>query len=273
MVGQKTTVKWMVAVFALLILLLLPEGCTAPVKAFFRNTTTPIQSFFSQTARSLKAGLDTIRGFGGLAEENKRLYQEILVLQARIRVRENLEDENLELRRQLEFRNRRPEFLIPAEVAARTIGGWWQNIRLAKGRSDGIQMNQAVISPDGLIGKTVNVSAKSAEVLLLSDPACKVSARIQRTGAFGVVSGRGVNRSGYPIVQMQFIHKDTPVRVGDEVVASGLGGVFPRDVLIGYVESVKIEENGLYQEAELLPQAVVNLTDVVFVRGDAEVAP
>lgn len=273
MVGQKTTVKWVAAVLALLLLLLLPDGCTAPVRAFFRNVTTPAQSFFTTTMRSLKAGFDTVRGFGGLAEENKRLYQELLTLQARIEVRENLENENLELRRQLDFRNRRPEYLIPAEVAARTIGGWWQSIRLSKGLADGIQTNQAVLSPDGLIGKTVDVSSYSSEVLLLSDPSCRVSARIQRTGAFGVVSGRGVNESGYPVVKMQFIHKDTPVRVGDEVVASGLGGVFPRDVLIGYVESVRLEEAGLYQEAELLPQAVVNLTDVVFVRGDAEERP
>ena len=70
---------------------------------------------------------------------------------------------------------------------------------------------------------------------------------------------------GYPVVRMEFIHKDTPVRVGDEVVTSGLGGVFPRDVLIGYIETIHTDEAGLYQIADILPQAVINLTDVVFV--------
>jgi len=69
---------------------------------------------------------------------------------------------------------------------------------------------------------------------------------------------------------MQFVHKDTPVRVGNEVVTSGLGGVFPRDILIGYVEAVRTEEGGLYQVADILPQAVINLTNVVFVTASEE---
>jgi rod shape-determining protein MreC len=68
---------------------------------------------------------------------------------------------------------------------------------------------------------------------------------------------------------MQFIHKDAPVRAGDTVVTSGLGGVFPKDILIGYIESVGMEEAGLYQYADIIPKAVTELMDVVFVT-DAE---
>ena len=115
------------------------------------------------------------------------------------------------------------------------------------------------------IGRTGSVSAFGAEVILASDPACKISARIRRTGSFGLVTGRGVNLKGHPLARMQFIHKDTPVHVGDEVVTSGLGGVFPNELLVGYIESVSVDEAGLYQVAEILPQAVVRLTDAVFV--------
>jgi rod shape-determining protein MreC len=75
---------------------------------------------------------------------------------------------------------------------------------------------------------------------------------------------------------MQFIHKDIPVRAGDAVVTSGLGGVFPKDVLIGYVDDVHTEETGLYQYADIIPNAVIDLLDVVFIStgnddsGDAE---
>jgi rod shape-determining protein MreC len=110
-------------------------------------------------------------------------------------------------------------------------------------------------------------------VILLSDPACKVSARIGRTGSFGLVQGLGVNAQGYPVARMRFIHKDAPVHTGDAVVTSGLGGVFPKNILIGYVERVSTEEGGLYQVADIIPKAVAELADVVFVAGgekDAE---
>ena len=265
MFGQKTIFRWGVAAIALLLLFSLPDGCTARFTGFFNDGLTPVQGLFLKAGRSLKAGVDSVRGFGGQAEENRRLYQEVIALQAESRVRDTLEEENLRLSGLLEFRNRQAIELIPAQVVMRSISGWWQSVGLGKGTRSGIRANQAVISPDGLVGRTATVSAYAAQVLLVSDPACKVSARISRTGSFGLVIGRGVNLKGHPVAQMQFIYKDTPVRVGDDVVTSGLGGVFPKDVLIGRIEEVHTDAAGLYQVATLLPQAVVNLTDAVFV--------
>jgi rod shape-determining protein MreC len=265
MFERRTVLKWVAAVCVLALILLLPDGYTVRVKGFFRDWITPVQSGFLKAGRSLKAGADTVRGFGGMAEENRRLKGETVRLQAEARLSKSIEEENLKLRRLLAFHDRQANRLIAAEVAARSINGWWQSVRIAKGTRDGISANRAVVSPDGLVGRTADVSSHSADVLLLSDPACQVSARISRTGSFGLVSGAGVNLKGYPVVRMQFIHKDIPVQIGDEVVTSGLGGVFPRDVIIGYVESVRTEKAGLYQIAEILPPAVINLTDVVFV--------
>lgn len=270
MFGQRIVWRWGAVAVALLLLLSLPGGYTARVKNVFKNLLTPVQGVVLEGARSLKAGVDSVRGFGGLAEENRLLRKEITKLQATSRMRETLEEENLRLTRLFQFRNRQAIDLIPAQVVARSMTGWWQSVGLGKGTSRGIHSNQAVLSPDGLVGRTADVSAFTAEVLLVSDPACKVSARISRTGSFGLVTGRGVNLKGYPAAQMRFIHKDAPVRMGDEVVTSGLGGVFPRDLVIGYVEEVHAEEAGLYQIAEILPQAVSKLTDLVFVTAHEE---
>lgn len=268
MVDKSTVLRWVAAACALLLILLLPDGCTARIKGLFKNALTPVQSAVLKGSRSLKAGVDTVRGFGGMAEENRRLKGELVRLQAEARLTKNIEKENLRIRRLLSFHTKQVRVLIPAEIAARSINGWWQSVRISKGLKDHVDSNRAVISPDGLVGRTAEVSGHTAEVLLLSDPACKVSARVSRTGSFGLVTGQGVNRKGYPTAKMRFIHKDTPIRVGDEVVTSGLGGVFPRDVLIGRIEAIYMEESGLYQEADILPHAVINLTDVVFVAAD-----
>ncbi len=267
---QRSFFKWAAAVTALLLLFSLPGGCTARIKGIFKDTLTPLQRILIKTVQSLKEGVDTVRGFGGLLEENKRLSEEVIYLQAKQVDSENLEQENRHLQDQLDFYNRQKHTLISCQVTARTISGWWQSMRLDKGRAQGVEANRAVISPDGLVGRTDEVSAYTADVLLLSDPACKVSARVSRTGSFGLVTGRGVNAQGYPVARMQFIHKDSPVRAGDAVVTSGLGGVFPKDILIGYIESVSTEEAGLYKVADIIPKAVTELMDVVFVAAEEE---
>lgn len=273
MVERRTVLRWVAAAGALLLILLLPDGCTARFKGFFKNLVTPVQAGFLKGSQSLKAGVDSVRGFGGLAEENRRLKGKLVRLQAKERLTKNVEAENLKLRRLLTFHTKQVRALIPAEIAARSINGWWQSVRISKGLKHGIGSNRAVISPAGLVGRTAGVSSRTAEILLLSDPACKVSARVSRTGSFGLVTGQGVNRKGYPTAEMRFIHKDTPIRVGDEVVTSGLGGIFPRDVLIGRIEAISTEESGLYQVADILPHAVINLADVVFVSADVSRRP
>ncbi len=267
---QKNFLKWVAAGLALLLLFNLPGGCTARIKGIFKDPLTPLQKGFVKISQSLKEGIGAVRGLGGLLEENSRLSEEVIYLQAKQVELENLEQENRHLQDQLDFYNRQKHPLIPCQVTARTISGWWQSMRLDKGRTQGVEANRAVISPDGLVGRTAEVSAHTADVLLLSDPACKVSARVSRTGSFGLVTGRGVNSMGYPVARMQFIHKDAPVQAGDAVVTSGLGGVFPKNILIGYIENVVTEETGLYQVADIIPKAVTELMDVVFVAAKEE---
>lgn len=270
MVTKRSFFKWAMAVVTLLLLFNLPGGCTARIKGVFKDSTSPLQRFFIKTTHSLKEGADAIRGFGGMLEENSRLSEEVIYLQARLVALGNLEQTNRHLQDQLDFYNRQKQALIPCQVTARTISGWWQSIRLDKGKAQGIEANRAVISPDGLVGRTSDVSVYTADVLLLSDPACKVSARVSRTGSFGLVTGCGVNAQGHPVARMQFIHKDAPVKAGDAVVTSGLGGVFPKDILIGYIETVGMEDAGLYQVADIIPKAVTELMDVVFVAAEGE---
>lgn len=267
---RKNLLKWGVAVAALVLLFVLPDGCSRQARGLLRELLTPAQSTLLKTSQRLREGLATVRGFGGLAEENRRLLGELVHLQAQLHLLESLDEENRLLREQLAFRDRSVRGLIAAQVVARSISGWWQTVSIDKGRRDGIFPERAVISPDGLIGRTTDVSARTAEVLLVSDPASRISAKIARTGSFGIVSGAGTDARGYPVARMRFIHKDIPVRPGDTVVTSGLGGIFPRDLLIGYVSRVEMEETGLYQNADVVPNAVLDLLDVVFVYAAAE---
>lgn len=259
---------WVVLVLLLLVLLNLPAAQSLGIKNAVRSAIAPLQESASSGWRRLREGWATVRGLGGMAVENQRMSTELARLLGEVRDLKSLERENEQLRGVLGFSSRAMRDLIPAEVIARSRDGWWQTLRLNKGSEQGLAADQAVISVDGLVGRVASVSARTADVLLLSDPTCRVAAQILRTGAFGIVSGRGPQWDGSVVCRMEFINKNIPVQPGDEVITSGLGGIFPRGLLIGYVDRVTTDRSGLYQYAEIISKAELGTLQYVFAVRD-----
>lgn len=262
---DRSIVLWVVLGAVLLVVLNLPASVSDRAKGMLREGIAPLQGALSGFSRWIGESVRSVRGIGGLVRENQQMSAELVRLRNEVRDLRSLIQDNAELREQLQFTTQAKRQLTPCEVIARDITGWWETIRLSKGLSDGVSMDMAVMTSDGLIGKTVDVSARTCDVLLISDPACKVSARIVRTGAFGVVAGIGPAKAGQAACQMEFINKNVPVLPGDEVVTSGLGGVFPKGLLIGYVDKIYKDETGLFQRADIIPKADLGMLTYVFV--------
>ncbi|MEN7973645.1 MAG: rod shape-determining protein MreC [Verrucomicrobiota bacterium] len=255
----------------------LPSSLSLKGKGAVRGVVAPAERGTSGIRQRFSETISAIRGIGGAMEENRDLRHELVRVQVELDKLRNVEAENLRLRRAFRFRHQQSYSMIPCDVISRSISGWWNTVRIGKGTVGGVRENHAVISPDGFVGKTVEVSKHTAEVLLVCDPACRVSAKVERAGTFGLVRGAGVDFKGHPVARMEFIDKDAEIRVGDEVVASGLSGegsVSPKGVHIGYVTKVRKDKSGLFQYAEIAPSATVSLLDYVFVvSADAEVKP
>jgi rod shape-determining protein MreC len=261
---------WVILGAALLIALNLPNAVSGQAKAALREGISPLQGALAGLSRWIRESVRSVRGIGGLMSDNQQLAAELVRLRNEVRDLRSLSKENAELREQLQFVAQAKRRLIAGEVIARDITGWWETIRLNKGSGDGVSMDMAVIASDGLIGKTVDVSSRTCDVLLISDPYCKVSARIARTGAFGIVAGNGPARSGQAACQMEFINKNAPALPGDEVVTSGLGGIFPKGLLIGYVDKTDMDGTGLFQRADIIPKADLGMLTYVFVVAEPE---
>ena len=252
---ERSVVVWLILGTALLVALNLPDAWSERGKGVVRDVLSPLQALVSGLQyRSAQWG-SAVRGLGEMALENQQLSAEITRLRSEIRYLEALEAENVALRAQLGFLSRPHYRLIPAEVIGRDISGWWQTVRIGKGLAEGIESDMAVVTPDGLVGRTRSVSAGTADILLISDPSSKVSAYLPRVDAHGILSGRGVTPRGVAMLQMEFINKDARVREGDEVVSSGLGGTYPKGLLIGYIEQVSLDDSGLFQRAQIRPAA------------------
>ncbi len=258
-------VKWVLLGAALLVALNVPGPVSHQVKTAMREGMAPLQGLLTSAAKRLRETGRAIKGFGGIAAENRRLRQEVVRLRTKLHALSRMQAENEELRALLEFRERSSRNLIPAEVIARNISGWWQTVRLNKGEGHGISRDAAVLTAQGLVGRTISTSPKTSDVLLLSDPACRVAVMVSRPGAFGILSGRGVDASGDVLLELNFLNKDREIREGDMVVTSGLGGIFPRGLLVGYVQQAEIDDSGLYQRAVVLPKADLGGLTTAFV--------
>ena len=259
-----------VAAVALLLLVFVPlPALTLKGKSAVRGAMTPAERTTSSLWKRLSEAAAAIRGIGGALEKTRELSHELVRAQAELSRLSEAEEDNKRLRKAFNFRREQPFSMIPCDVVSRNISGWWNAVRIGKGSRDGIEEGHAVISPDGLVGKTTEVSPFTTEVLLLSDPACRVSAKIKRVDAFGLVRGMGTSLRGEPRARIEFVNKDITIRVNDEVVTSGLGA-FPKGVHIGYVNKVYRDDSGLFQYAEIVPRATVGLLDYVFVLSSTE---
>ena len=168
--------------------------------------------------------------------------------------------ENERLRRMLGFNLNLPYDLVPAEIRSVSLSSQIRSIIIDAGTEKGIDVNMPVISPSGVVGKTIAVTRGASTVQLLMDPACKIAARDQESRASGIVS-----YSGGQYLSLTNVPADQQVRVGDRVVSSGLGGIFPQGLFIGTVVKSERKEGELFLEIEIDPGADFSVLEEVFV--------
>ena len=145
-------------------------------------------------------------------------------------------------------------------MISRNPTSWYRTLTLNRGSLDGVAANDPVIGALGLIGKVVSVSPFTSEVLLILDGEGQVGALVRDgsgAGTFGIVQGtykRGsrFNPESLGDLQMLFIRQDN-VNVGDLVLTSGDGGVYPKDIPIGKVKEVHLDATGLLKTAYIVP--------------------
>lgn len=194
-----------------------------------------------------------------LRAENERLAQE------ETRTAE-LEGENARLRQLLEFRERLNGDLIAAHVVGRDATGLARTIVIDRGERDGVFKGTAVVVPAGVVGHVFVTSRHAARVLLVNDHNSGVDGMVQRTRASGIVEGTPDGGCG-----LKFVKRTEDVQTGDEVVTSGLDGIFPKGLPIGRVVTVDKRGQGLFQYAEIAPAVEFDrLEEVLVTRGVVE---
>ena len=180
--------------------------------------------------------------------ENDKLRKRIQGLEIERNKWLEAEATNRRLQQLLEFRSHLPVGSVTASIIANSASTWFQSCLLDKGSDDRVRKGMAVVTPLGVLGQVVSVTARSAKVLLITDPNSGVDVLVQRTRAHGIVSGSLENG---PI--LKYVKRSEDIQVGDRLITSGLDGIFPKGMMVGTVIKVRKQNLGLFQYIEVMP--------------------
>ena len=245
-------------------------GLWEPVEELLSRATMPLQKGISQIVDQVGSLSQTARDLRELRQQNEELEAEnARLLLEIVRLRE-IEVEAALQRDLLNFAQSHPSFDIQgAHIVGMVIGRDPSNLQryvtLDVGRKAGVARNMPVVTNRGLVGRISEVGDSWSRVLLITDVSSSVNAITQSTRATGLVQGRP---DGLPV--MRDIPQGDTVSVGDTVFTSGLGGNFPRQILIGQITAVERNDYDLYQMAIIQPTVDFDHLEMVLIITDFE---
>jgi rod shape-determining protein MreC len=225
----------------------------------------PLQLAAQATTNWIQDIQNNYSTLAGYRSENEKLRKRIQELEVEKNQLLEAEATNRRLQQILEFSSQLPSGSLIASIIADSASSWFKSCLLDKGSADGVRKGSAVVTPLGVVGQVVAVTARTAKVLLLTDPNSGVDVLVQRTRARGIVSGSLDNGT-----ILKYVKRSEDIQEGDRLVTSGIDGVFPKGVVVGAVTKVRKQTLGLFQHIEVMP--AVNLArteEVLIVKPDA----
>ena len=223
--------------FAIALMFLLLESFKSPIPHKLRtiatDVVTPILTLLDEPIRSTQDGIERLVGVGIIFDENIRLKDENEDLRHWQNAALQLGRENERLLAILKGAGKEVPTIATGRVVGVGGGAFESSVIINVGADADIQRNWPVVNDLGLVGRIITVGKLSSRVLLLTDLNSRVPVRIARTGVLAILEG-----SNSDVMNLNFLSADANVQLGDRVITSGHGSMFPPDLPIGIVTSV-----------------------------------
>jgi rod shape-determining protein MreC len=211
---------------------------------------------FSRVQRTMSSGMDGIRGawgnyvaLRGARVENEALHKQVADLEVRLQEQRALAARTVKLQELLDLKSSVSLPTIAAEVIAGNPNPGMLTVTVDRGTADGVQADMAVIAPKGIVGRVVGpLASHAARVQLILDTTAAAGALTERTRAGGLVIGVDAD----PRLRMDLVSNLADVVKGDAVVTSGVDGIYPKGMIVGYVERSE-RGKGLYRDIAVRP--------------------
>lgn len=194
-----------------------------------------------------------------LRRENVQLKSQLIHAQAKLQQQDYILAQNARLQGILSTTKPEQFDLNLAQVIGTDTNLLKQIVVLNKGAQAGVQVGQTVIDEDGILGQIINVYPNTSRLLLITDEQQSVAVTVKRTGQRAIVTGEGIQTS----LRLNYVFKSSDVRVGDELVSSGLGGRMPAGYRVGRIANIKDTQADNFRSIEVRPAA--NFIDNAYV--------
>lgn len=221
----------------------------APVQRAVTSSQESISSFFKHYALNVHA-----------SKHNEILMQDIAELESKLFTVKEMSQENRRLKDLLQFGEEMPGKKVMAQIVAWDSSSDFKTLRINKGIKDGLQLQSTVVTADGLVGYVYRLTNHFSDVLTVLDPNNRTDVIIQRTRSQGIMEGFGANRG-----LVKYVNRTEPIILGDDVITSGLGHIYPKGIKIGRVSRLERESYGITQYVEVKPSVDFSRLEEVMV--------
>ncbi|TMJ58927.1 MAG: rod shape-determining protein MreC [Alphaproteobacteria bacterium] len=197
------------------------------------DVAAPVLDIAARPLGAIEAALDRARGLIGIYQENRRLEQDNARLLQWQQVALKLTAENRQLQGLLKVVPDRAVSYVTARVIANSGGAYVRTVMVNAGTEGGLARGQAAITGDGLVGRLTEVGSRAARVLLITDLNSRIPVKIEGSHTSAVLAGDNSERP-----RLLYVGTPETLKIGDRILTSGEGGVFPPDLPVGVVSAV-----------------------------------
>lgn len=253
--------------FGLILTMLGDSGRIDTPQNWAQRLTQPVESWFSEASQRGSALVTTFSNLERLQSENEAMRRQLDALSLVNVQNIELKHENERFRELLDFQESNPNYTLraaevverdePAQVIGEDVSHLVQAVRIDYGRESGVEPGMSVVTPHGLVGRVLESGDHWAKVLLVTDETSQITALVQEGRASGVVEGTGDE------LIMRYIPHEQRVEPNDVVLSAGLGGKFPKGLVIGIIESVEKHDTSPWQEAVV--RSTIDFTQLEYV--------
>lgn len=243
-----------------------------PIGSVLNTLATPVRGGINAVAGWMESVYDYIFRYEQMDDELTQLRRRVAQMEDELRQARYENKENQRLRQLLELREKRRDFVFEsAQINAHGTRGWDDTLTLSKGSSSGIAVGDCVITETGvLVGVVGQVGLNWATVNTVLSPDTELGGQVVRTGLAGILSGE-LDLMQQGLLKLGYLPLDHDLMVGDEVITSGRGGVYPADLVVGTITQTGTDEAGLSGYALVKPAVRLDKLAQVFVIKDFDI--
>ncbi len=240
-----------------------------PLSGALELLSTPFRAASSAIANWTQDQYGRAFSYDQLAAENEALRQRVAELEKDAIAGQDAARENERMKDLLGLAEERPELQYrDAEVVRRSSSNWSSDLTINRGSTGGVKVNDCVIDQYGhLIGVVTQADLNSSVVTTILDPTLEVGGRVARTDEDAILEGDfTLMLDG--LVRLSYIPEQAKLVTGDQVITSGLGGIYPSGLAVGSIRSLTVEEDGITRYAQVEPAADIAGVRYVYVIVD-----